>query len=160
MARPDSRPSRWLTALSLGLFGSLFAACTVQEPAEPAQPPEAQASPAPEVKIPVMSQVRSYGLDPDWPVPSDFPVMLGCSDEEIVHPDPLAEAQSRKICEAGQLGLYQLSEDTSLSAEDQQSLAMEMMGAILERLSAAREVTEPEPTDGGTDPTPGDGGMP
>jgi hypothetical protein len=84
--------------------------------------------------------------------------MLGCTDEELAHPDPLVEGKCRKICEAGQLGLYQLSEDTSLSADDQQSMAMMIMGETLQRLAEAREAVGSGSPDGGS--APSDGGMP
>lgn len=158
MAHPDPRPSRWLLALSLGLFGSVFTACTMEQSEPSPAPVPAQASPPASATVPVMRQVRSYGLDPSWPVPSDFPVMLGCTDEELAHPDPLVEGKCRKICEAGQLGLYQLSEDTSLSADDQHSMAMMIMGETLQRLAEAREAVGSGSPDGGSSPS--DGGMP
>lgn len=93
-----------------------------------------------------MRQVRAYQLSA---VPSDFPVMLGCSDEELAHPDPYIYAQSVKVCEAAQLGLYDLSQDTALTPDDQHELGWALMGAALERLAALRE-SGVFGTDGGT----------
>ena len=68
-------------------------------------------------------------------------------------------APSRTVCEAAQLGLYQLSQDTTLSEDEARTMAHTLMAVTLEKLAAVRADTGTSGgTDGGT--SSGDGGMP
>ena len=52
-------------------------------------------------------------------VPDDFPRMLGCAAEELGNPDdPAIRNQLKRICDAAQVTLYTLSQDTSLSEDE------------------------------------------
>jgi hypothetical protein len=147
--KPGGGRSRWTDALrrvpralSTGVMLIAVGACGVDGD-EPAETLSAAPGPLDDVKVPVMGQVFTYGLVPGWPVPADFPVMLGCTDEETAHPDREIEATSRRICEAAQLVLHRLSEVPELTDDQRLEAAQLTIGIALERLAILRE-GEPE----------------
>lgn len=86
-------------------------------------------------------------------VPDDFPKMLGCATEELGNPtDPAARAQLKLICDVTQAGLYALSQDTSLTADEQTHHALMMMGGALERMTGVLEQAAVVTPDAGTVP--------
>lgn len=110
------------------------------------------AQPAP-AATPAAASSRQVGLTRSTAVavPADFPKMLGCSAEELAGPaDPAVRAQLTRICDVAQTGLYALSQDTSLSPDEQRNAALLMMGAVLERMTGVLDQAAVVPPDAGT----------
>jgi hypothetical protein len=88
-------------------------------------------------------------------VPDDFPRMLGCAAEELGNPDdPVVRAQLKKLCDVAQTGLYAMSQDPSLTPDEQRTHALMLMGGTLERMTELLAAASPSPG-----PVPNDAGV-
>jgi hypothetical protein len=81
--------------------------------------------------------------------------MLGCAAEELGNPDdPVVRAQLKKLCDVAQTGLYAMSQDPSLTPDEQRTHALMLMGGTLERMTELLAAASPSPG-----PVPNDAGV-
>ena len=86
-------------------------------------------------------------------VPADFPKMLGCAADELANPpDPTVRAQLARICDVAQAGLYAISQDPTLTADQQRMHALMMMGGVLARMTEILDQAAVVSPDAGTVP--------
>ena len=82
--------------------------------------------------------------------------MLGCAAEELGNPDdPAIRNQLKRICDAAQVTLYTLSQDTSLSEDEQTQHALMMIGVALEQMTQVLVAAQPPAPDAGVQPMGG-----
>jgi hypothetical protein len=140
MRRSSLIPALPHSTLVLGLLGLALGACAEAGP---------EVAPTLSAPSPPVTPISAQATLEYSEVPADFPKMIGCGPEEISHPDALIQAKCQKLCDAAQMGLYQLSLNSSLSPESLRTAASTLVLVTLEKLAAARESGD---SDGGMPP--------